>query len=372
MRLVAKFDHERDASKFQAFLTQKGIESRSDPERDEKSNQLTYSLWIYKDDDVAEAINHYNHYVENPSDPRYLLAMPPKAQPAQEEEEQEIKRPSRSMRKPHLTIFIVLFCTMVFFWDISQKVKAIPPFVNQSTIIMTPLEEALFYDVPDTFLLLTEFWKNVAKTADKKAKDLTPQQKNELIEIEKIPYWKGLYDLVLYWPESRSFLKSPLFSKIRDGEVYRLITPIILHGNLLHILFNMLWVWVLGKMIEERISRLRYLALMVVVALISNTVQYLMTGPAFLGYSGVICGMAGFIWMRQKVAPWEGYPLERITALFLGIFIFGMLAFQIFLFVIERFTTLQLNLQIANSAHISGALVGMALGRIPLFYKGLE
>lgn len=372
MRLVAKFDHEQDAYQFQAFLTQQGIESRFDPERDEKSNRLIYSLWVYKDEEVAEAVNHYNHFTENPHDPRYNFAMPPPTPPTQEEEEAEPRKAPSTMRKPHLTIFIILLCIVVFFWDVSQKVKTIPPFLKESTIIMTPLEEALFYDVPETFVALTKFWEKVAKTADKKAKDLTPEQKSELVEIEKIPYWKGLYDLILYWPESKSFLKSPLFTKIREGEVYRLITPIVLHGNLLHILFNMLWVWVLGKMIEERISRLRYLSLMVVVAIISNTVQYLMTGPAFLGYSGVICGMAGFIWVRQKVAPWEGYPLERITALFLGIFIFGMLAFQIFLFLFERFTTMQLNLQIANSAHISGAIVGMVLGRIPFFYKALE
>ena len=34
-------------------------------------------------------------------------------------------------------------------------------------------------------------------------------------------------------------------------------------------------------------------------------------------------GMAGFIWMRQRKAPWEGYPLHPSTFSFLGLFYFG-------------------------------------------------
>ena len=43
----------------------------------------------------------------------------------------------------------------------------------------------------------------------------------------------------------------PLFEKIRQGELWRLFTPCILHRDFLHILFNMIWVWILVKQIEE-------------------------------------------------------------------------------------------------------------------------
>src|SRR5262249_19576251 len=54
------------------------------------------------------------------------------------------------------------------------------------------------------------------------------------------------------------------FPEIRAGEVWRLVTPIFLHGGLLHLLFNMLWLYQLGGQIETQESS-RYIAVMVLV-----------------------------------------------------------------------------------------------------------
>ena len=106
------------------------------------------------------------------------------------------------------------------------------------------------------------------------------------------------------------------FEKIRQGEVWRLFTPCLLHFDFLHILFNMAWLWILGKQIEERIHWKKLGLLILIVGIVSNTAQYLVSGPSFLGFSGIVVGMAGFIWMRQRNAPWEGYPLSRIVFCF--------------------------------------------------------
>ena len=75
--------------------------------------------------------------------------------------------------------------------------------------------------------------------------------------------------------------------------------------------FNMAWLWYLGRQIEQRAGSVRMLLMILVVGIIANVAQYLMSGPYFLGFSGVVVGMVGFIWVRQRVAPWEGYPLPR-------------------------------------------------------------
>jgi membrane associated rhomboid family serine protease len=177
------------------------------------------------------------------------------------------------------------------------------------------------------------------------------------------PYWEGIYNQLL----SHHFWAAPLFVQIREGQVWRLITPIFLHANLLHILFNMLWLWSLGKPVEERLGIPRYLLLMGMVGLGSNVAQYLMSGPLFMGYSGVIAGLAGFIYVRQKEAPWEGYPIHPSTFIFLAIFIFGLAILQAVAFFIAFFGWANLNISIANTAHIVGALMGMALAKLKVF-----
>ena len=65
------------------------------------------------------------------------------------------------------------------------------------------------------------------------------------------------------------------FPEILNGEVWRVITPIFLHGDILHLLFNMMWLYQLGGSVE-RIEKPWYLALLVVgLGTLCNIAQYL-------------------------------------------------------------------------------------------------
>jgi GlpG protein len=149
--------------------------------------------------------------------------------------------------------------------------------------------------------------------------------------------------------------------------VWRLFTPCLLHANIIHILFNLLWFMILGKLIEFRLGIARYLLLIVAVGIFSNTAQYLMSGAEFLGISGVLCGMIAFIWMRQRCAAWEGYELQPGTFAFFMFFILTMAAIQFLSFVLEFYNGTTLSVGIANTAHLSGALAGFILGRMKFF-----
>ena len=109
--------------------------------------------------------------------------------------------------------------------------------------------------------------------------------------------------------------------------------------------------------------------LMLIIGVISNTAQYLMSGPFFLGYSGIITGLAGYIWVRQKKAPWEGYPLPRSTLIFLMVFIFGMAILGVVDFVLQKNGIRFFPIRLANTAHIVGLFTGAALAFVPYFYK---
>ncbi len=88
----------------------------------------------------------------------------------------------------------------------------------------------------------------------------------------------------------------------------------------------MIWLWVLGRPIEQRIGFSRTLVLTLSSR---DRIQYAPIfdeRPPLSRLFGIVMGLAGFIWMREKVAPWEGYPLNRATVLFLLLFIGAIFA----------------------------------------------
>ena len=51
-----------------------------------------------------------------------------------------------------------------------------------------------------------------------------------------------------------------IIRSINDGEIWRLVTPIFLHFSIFHLIFNSLFLWVLGQKIEYSIGSLYFLA----------------------------------------------------------------------------------------------------------------
>jgi GlpG protein len=138
-----------------------------------------------------------------------------------------------------------------------------------------------------------------------------------------------------------------------DGEWWRLLTPAFMHGNELHILFNLLWWWELGSLVERFQSPWRLLALTLVIALVSNAAQFLAYGPEFLGLSAVVYGLVGYLWLYPAGDPGAPFRLQKGIVIFL----IGWLAFGYTGIVDALF-----GIRISNHGHLAGLIVGGALG----------
>ncbi|MFJ8541642.1 rhomboid family intramembrane serine protease [Streptomyces sp. NPDC093586] len=82
---------------------------------------------------------------------------------------------------------------------------------------------------------------------------------------------------------------------VAEGQWYRLLTAMFLHGSYMHILFNMLSLWWLGGPLEGVLGRARYLALYFCSGLAGSALSYLIAEPnqPSLGASGAIFGLFG-------------------------------------------------------------------------------
>ncbi len=144
-----------------------------------------------------------------------------------------------------------------------------------------------------------------------------------------------------------------LSSTLASGQLWRLITPDFLHFSWTHIIFNSVMLWFLGSQIEWFDGRTRLLVLFLVTSLLSNGLQYIVSGPLFGGLSGVVYGILGYCWLSQRRLPRFQFPPALIT-------------FAVAWMVIG-FTPLPEALglgRMANEAHLGGFVAGLALAAI--------
>ena len=138
------------------------------------------------------------------------------------------------------------------------------------------------------------------------------------------------------------------------GEYWRLLTPVFLHFGVLHLAFNTLWLWELGRRIEAARGRLTLLAVLVLTGAGGNIAQYLFGGGVmFGGMSGVIYGLLGYAWVWNRVSGAPGLALPRgLMPVMLGWLVLCMSG------VVEAIGFGA----IANAAHGAGLAIGALLG----------
>jgi membrane associated rhomboid family serine protease len=155
-----------------------------------------------------------------------------------------------------------------------------------------------------------------------------------------------------------------------DLHLITLLTSMFLHGGWLHLLGNMLFLWVFGRNIEDLIGSARFLAFYLLCGLVAGVVQVLANPYArvpTIGASGAIAGVMGAYLIR--------FPRSQIDTLVLLIIFFTRLTIPAPFYLILWFGMQFLNGiesigdrnytggGVAVFAHIGGFLAGMLLIR---------
>ena len=307
MRQIGSITTEQDASRFRAWLDVNSIGNNIEPDGD------TWAIWIFQEDDLERARSEFAEFQDNRDDPKYKTAVATA--------EKKRKAAEKAARK-------------------RTRAKTVNPADrwNQPAGAQSPVTFALIAISVITAMLITDP-ADIVNIGNKEFPVLT------WLRIEPIQIMLG---------GRASWL--PGLTKIRSGQVWRTVTPIFIHFGPLHLLFNMLWLFRMGMVIEMVRGSWRLAALVLLLAIPSNLAQYYFTSPLFGGMSGVVFGLFGFVWMRGKYQPSSGLYMSRETVTWMLVF-----------FVLCILGALG---PIANYCHGVGLVVGMAAGALPPMILG--
>jgi len=134
-------------------------------------------------------------------------------------------------------------------------------------------------------------------------------------------------------------------------EPWRLITYIFLHGSPFHLIFNLLWLWWMGRPVEERIGPRSFTALFLGAgiggALLDIPLSMLLGGTNVIGASGAVYGIMVAFAMLYPTVPIMLFLLPPLEARFV---VAGIIAIDVLF--------LGTGDGVARIVHIGGAAVG--------------
>ncbi len=264
MRQIGKLPSRNSAQALADYLLTQGIPTKLEQSSAAQGEETPWILWGVNEDQIDKSREFYNEFIANPADPRFQEARG-SAKTLRKQEQFEKTRRERRMFDanrlwsaprlrdvPVITVCIILSVGLSFATGFGRSRLSL-------------LDEIAYR--PQTVQDLGFSLQNGEEFDD------------EYLNEENIRHWlkqprissslKEKLQFALHAPRTRS--KNPE-EAILKGQVWRLVTPIFLHLGGAHLLFNMLWFYSLGGVIEVRRGSLKTLAMILFIAVISNSV----------------------------------------------------------------------------------------------------
>jgi membrane associated rhomboid family serine protease len=145
-----------------------------------------------------------------------------------------------------------------------------------------------------------------------------------------------------------------------------LFTCMFLHGGILHLLGNMLYLWIFGNNVEDALGKIKFI-LFYILCGISASLTHIIMNPSsdvpMIGASGAISGVLGAYMIL--------YPFARVDTLIPFFFFWRIVPIPAFFFILIWFL-----MQIAGASQMSGNIAwfahigGFAGGMVLLFIIG--
>ncbi len=164
--------------------------------------------------------------------------------------------------------------------------------------------------------------------------------------------------------EKWSFVPSR-FAADPGAQFITIFSSMFMHAGWLHILGNMLYLFIFGDNVEDRLGHFRYLIFYLLCGVAASFAQYMFnlgSDVPNLGASGAIAGVLGayiIMFPGERVRVLMGYAVVQMSALV-------VIGFWIVLQVISSLSTFTASSQtgsggVAYMAHVGGFITGIVL-----------
>ena len=275
----------------------------------------------------------------------------------------KIKKKTLSFRMNTLSIFLDMG------ENVSQDIHAIPNVecVKINTEADFKNSDVIKREFPDLTKKLKFNEKGIALFA-KITSDINEHNKKDAKKINAvfknnfpmITYWLIAVNVILYVIPVLFGLYDDLIANfsvwgpaIREGQTYRLLTGIFLHGGFVHLLFNCYALYVIGSQVENFLGRIKFLIIYLVAGVSGALFSMIFGNYASVGASGAIFGLMGalvYFGYHYRVYLGNVVKSQIIPLILLNLFLGFMMS------------------GVDNFAHIGG-LIGGSLMAIALGVK---
>jgi GlpG protein len=326
MRQAGTLSTEPEARRFAAWLVAQRIEAHAEAENG------TWVIWVRDEDQLARAREALAHFREHPADSRYAGA---------EQSAEALQRDAEAKRRQAQGNVVEMrgrWGTPGGMPGMSRRSPLVLALIGLSAL-------AAFMTYADTF-----------------SDHPNPNGYGEIYRLLTF-----VDPLVMSTPDGRL----DEWASVRQGEVWRLVTPIFVHYGWPHIVFNMMVVYSFGASIEDRRGSLFMLLLVLALAVSSNVGQAIEValrerGALFGGMSGVGYGLFGYLAIKARFDSRERYFLSPGTT-FMALLWLGLCILR----DIPPFSQMLEGAipAIANTAHLVGLAVGAAIAYVPIMAR---
>ena len=140
-----------------------------------------------------------------------------------------------------------------------------------------------------------------------------------------------------------------------DGQWWRLITAMFLHAGIVHLLFNMYALYILGNQLESILGKEKFILVYFISGIVSSLASFILSSSMSVGASGAIFGLLGTLLIFAYIKKDE-----------LGFKFFKNIITVVLLNLVIGFSISSID----NAGHIGGLVCGIIIGSI-IFRKEL-
>jgi GlpG protein len=286
MRQAGTLDKPEDARRLADYLLVQGIRCKVD------AANGSYLFWIIDEEQVARARELFDEFRANPGDPKYQVDASAVA---------AIERDAAQKQRAYEKNLI----------DARQRLAQAPVMRRPISLLLAGISILVYL--------------------------LANPSNDEQFYVWAKRLFISLHGPSWTWPFG--------LDEVVQGQVWRLVTPIFVHMDVMHIVFNLMWLVSAGTLFETVFGSATFFAFCLLAAVASNLTQFFWAGPSFGGMSGVGFAIFGFLWAYPRFSPTVPFRMPQQS-----VFMFFLWYVLCIVGVVGH---------VANAAHTGGLIFGL-------------